>query len=485
MTRSNVSWSRTVLWRRRRASFPLAFAGLVGLSVLVAPQGLAAEPEGPALIDDPTLGALVLEALDHRPEVSQARALIAAEGERVPQAGAFPDPSLTFGIQNDSFTKIQIGQMETSWVTLMVTQNVPWYGKRGLRTDVASLAVRQSEADLERVRLSLRAEVERAYIDLLLVRDQLVLLSKLEALWLFSEGLARTRYEAGEGAQSDLLRAQLERTRLSQRRWALAAEQRRRIAVLNRLRSQPLGEAILTNRSLADIPDPPPDVAVEEAEKRSPELQKARLSLEQAGKRLQLAGKDYFPDPAFSAGVMPRGKLEPMWQVGVSFGIPVWAASKQSRAVSENELRKRAAGDGAEVLRQLLHLRLRERSVVLEALVQTNRLYRSGLLVLSESTVTSTLAQYQVGRVPFASVLEALAGYLTDVNGFLESAAATQRLATAQRELSLDPLSSLPAGGMGSSVPAAGGMGAGAASSAPGSSTLQRVETGASAAPGM
>ena len=376
--------------------------------------------------------------------------------------------------------------METSWVTLMVTQNVPWYGKRGLRTDVASLAVRQAEADLERVRLSVCAEVERAYIDLLLVRDQLLLLGKLEALWLLSEGLARTRYESGEGAQSDLLRAQLERTRLSQRRWALAAEQRRRVAVLNRLRSRPLDEAIVTNRSLADIPDPSlPDAAVEAAdsEKRSPELQKARLALEQAGKRIQLAEKDYFPDPSLSAGVMPRGKLEPMWQVGVSFGIPVWAAFKQSRAVSENERRKSAAGDGAEVLRQLLHLRLRERSVVLEALVQTNRLYRSGLLVLSESTVTSTLAQYQVGRVTFASVLEVLAGYLTDVNGFLESAAATQRLATAQRELSLDPVSSRSSGGMGSSVPGAGGMGA--ASSASGGSTVQRVEPGGSSAPGM
>ena len=110
MNRPDVSWSRTPPSRRRRASFPLAFAGFVALSVLAAPPaGLAAEPDGPALSDDRTLTSLVVEALENRPEVSQARALIAAEGERVPQAGALADPSLTFGIQNDSFTKIQIG----------------------------------------------------------------------------------------------------------------------------------------------------------------------------------------------------------------------------------------------------------------------------------------------------------------------------------------------------------------------------------------
>ena len=492
MAQSEASWTSnpealTFWWWTTGPSFRLMRAWFVALWAVLAPMAAsAAKPDGPTLSDDQRLSTLIAEALENRPEVSQAHALIAAESERVPQVGALPDPLLTFGIQNDSFTKIQIGQMETSWVTLMVTQTLPWYGKRGLRTEVASLAVLQAEADLERVRLSVRAEVERAYIDLLLVRDQLLLLGKLEALWLLSEGLARTRYEAGEGAQSDLLRAQLERTRLSQRRWTLGAEQQRRVAVLNRLRSRPPDESIATTRSLADIPDPSlQDATVEagESETRSPELQKARLAFEQAGKRVDLAGKDFVPDPSFSAGVMPRGKLEPMWQVGVSFAIPVWAAFKQSRAVAENELRKRAAEDGTKVVSQLLRQRVRERSIVLEALVQTNQLYRSGLLVLSESTVTSTLAQYQVGRVTFASVLEVLAGYLSDVNGFLESVAATQRLATSQRELSLDPVSALSPGGMGTSVPGAGGMGA--ASSGSGGSATQRAEPGGTSAPGM
>jgi hypothetical protein len=40
--------------------------------------------------------------------------------------------------------------------------------------------------------------------------------------------------------------------------------------------------------------------------------------------------------------------------------------------------------------------------------------------------------------VSFASVLEALAGYLADRNGYFESVAAAQRIAIAEREISLE-----------------------------------------------
>jgi len=212
-------------------------------------------PTGPSLLEDPLLRGLVQQAMEKRPELAQARAQIAAEAERAPQSRALPDPTLSFGIQNDGFSSIQIGKMETSWISIMASQTFPWAGKRGLRSELAGLGTREAEVDLRRVLLSVAAEVERAYLDLLLVRDQLGLLARLESLWAQSEGLARIRYEAGEAAQSDLLRAQLQRNRLRQQRWALEGEEHRRIAVLNRLRGHPLTEPVATTRTLADLPD--------------------------------------------------------------------------------------------------------------------------------------------------------------------------------------------------------------------------------------
>lgn len=453
----------------------------VALLLLAWHPGLAAEPPlpstGPGLLDDPVLAGLIGQALAQRPEVAQARAAAQAVSEQVPQVGALPDPVVALGIQNDSFRQIQIGEMETSYLSVMASQTFPWRGKRGLRTEALTLAGRQAEADLDRVRLSVQAEVERAYVDLLLGRDQLVLLGRLETLWTQAEGLARARYEAGDGAQSDLLRAQLERTRLQQRRAALTAEEARRVAVLNRLCGKPLDDSIATDRSLASLPDPAlpePSRAAAEAEARSPELQRADLGVEQSTRLVELARLDYRPDLTVSAALMPRwGPFGPMWQAGVSFAVPLWTGRKQSRAVTESRLRGVAAQSDAQAVCQLLQQRVKERLAVLAALLESNRLYRSGLLIQSEATVSSTLVQYQVGRVTFASVLEALTGYLSDLNGFYESVAAAQRVDIAQREVSLEPVAGAVSSGMGgSSVPGAGGMGSGSAASPGPSSPL-------------
>jgi outer membrane protein TolC len=440
-------------------------------------------PVGHALMSDPLLAGFIKDALEQRPELAQARATIQADRERVPQVSALPDPVLSLGIQNDGFSSIEIGDMETSWLSVIASQTFPWSGKRDLRGEVITLGALQAEADLNRARLSIQADVERAYVDLLLVRDQLGLLAKLESLWTQADGMARARYEAGNGAQSDILRAQLERSRLKQRRWARETEERRRIAVLNRVRGHPLDDAITTNRSLVDIPDPvlPMDnVAFEDAEARSPELQKSRLAIQQSAKLVDLAATDYYPDVTVSAGVMPRwGEFDSMWQAGLSFSIPIWVGSKQSRAFEESRLRGTATQYSAEAIRQLLRQRVTERLTLLEALIEINRLYRSGLLVQSEATVSSTMAQYQVGRVTFASVLEALIGYVADLNEFYESVAETQRVDIAQREVSLDPAVDPVSGGLGGSSVPGGGMGG---SSTPGAAfpSLQPVGTAGS-----
>jgi hypothetical protein len=184
---------------------------------------------------------------------------------------------------------------------------------------------------------------------------------------------------------------------------------------------------------------------------------------------------------------MPRwGKYDPMWQAGLSFSIPVWSGSKTASVVTESRLRGAAAESGSQIVRQLLGQRVNERVALLGALLETNRLYRSGLLVQSEATVSSTMLQYQVGRVSFAAVLDALNGYVADVNGFYESVAAAQRVDIAQREISLDAVVSSASSGMGSS-PAigAGSMGNGSSSNTGASSPEPESNAGSGSASRM
>ena len=195
--------------------------------------------------------------------------------------------------------------------------------------------------------------------------------------------------------------------------------------------------------------------AQQDAEGRSPEVLLSVLGVEQAGRRLELARKEKLPDFAVTAAIMPRGGLEPMWQVGISVGLPIFAGSKQNRAVDESAHRQIGEAQGAEALRQILRLRTHERLTKLLALNRTNQQYRSQVLVLSAAAARSTLSQYEVGRVPFASALEALSGYITDRVSYLGSIADAQLIAIAQKEVSLDPTPSIAGGSQAGAMPGA------------------------------
>jgi outer membrane protein TolC len=426
--------------------------------------------------DDPVLAQLVAEALAARPEIKQAEATVRAERERIPQAKALPDPTLSLGIQNDGFEEIMIGEMETSFYSIGLSQGFFWPGKRALRGSVASAAARQAEAAAARARLSTEAEVRRGYVELLLVRGQLALLAKQETIWAESEQLAKARYEVGEGSQADMLRAQLERSRLRQQRFALASAERTRIQALNRLRVRALDEPIATPRPILELGDPvvpAVEQAIADAEERSPELAQALSVVEQSNRSEELARRERYPDFALSAALMPRGGLDPMWAAGISIDLPIWSGSKQRRAVAESAQRREASGQSAESVRQVLRLRTQERLALLAAVLDTARLYRGGLLVQSESTASSTLAQYQVGRVPFAAVLEALDGWIADQGGYLQSIAQAHQLAIAQAELSLDapPGAESAMGGAAGGGAMPGGAAGGAMGGAAGGST--------------
>ncbi len=413
----------------------------VVLCLLALSRPAWAQSASPALPTDETLSKLIADSLAARPEVAQAKAVAHATQERVSQAGALPDPMLQVGIQNDGFRSIEIGRMGTSFVSFMASQTFPWPGKLGLREDVAKLAAGQNLKAVARVQLSTEADVRRAYLDLVLVRDRLVLLDQLEVIWRRSKGMAQSRYATGGGGQSDVLRAQLELNRIAQRRFALQGREQSRVQALNRLRARPLADPIDTRsthvRDLAVLAPLERVFSSQRAIARSPELAAARLATTRAASALSLAGKAYYPDLTVSAGIMYRGQLPPMWLATVAGPLPLLAGSKQNRAVAESEAWLGAAKNEVSAIEQLLRLRSAERRVAFSSLRQSVDLYQQALLVQSAATTESTLTQYAVGKLSFASVLEANAGYIADQEAYLESVAAAQRLLIAEVEVSL------------------------------------------------
>lgn len=442
-------WDRKALHLTRRACIAVAMASSAG-------AGPARADDGEPSQSDSILAGLIQQSLAVRPEAARAEAEVRANEQRISRSRSLPDPMLQVGIQNDGFRRIEIGRTETSYLSVMASQTFPWPGKLAIQGDIAELDAHASKFGITRVRLSTEAEVRRAYLDLLLARDKLALLNQLRAVWQQAAAVTKILYQAGGGSQSDVLRAELELVRLRQRSLALELEERLRVQALNRLRARPLDEPIQTAAHVRDLPATETLAAglVEQgALARSPELGAARVIVRRSSRDTALAEKGYYPDFTVGAGIMYRGAMPPMWQLTLGAPIPVFAGTKQSRAVAETRERTKAAENAVLALEQLVRLRSHERQTAFLIARSNIGIYEQGLLVQSEATAQSALAQYKTGKLSFASVLEANAGYLADQEAYLDAIAEAQRIFIAALEVSLDATSVVvPSGGTGTSM---------------------------------
>jgi cobalt-zinc-cadmium efflux system outer membrane protein len=428
-------------------------ATLVGC--LVSAPAWAAEAE----TQDPLLDGLVAEALAVNPDVLAAREDLVAAGARVAQARALPDPMLSVGYTNDGWSP-SLGRQEMTTLAFMASQDLPFPGKRGLRGDVAAREADQIELQVARVRLRIAADVKRAYYGLLLARELQTLAREQREVWRETEGVARSRYAVGQGAQQDVLRAQVEVTRIEQTEAEQAAEADIRLAELNRLLARPPDSPLETPAKLAlqALVQPLAEV-IEQARGVSPELASARLAVERARLMLALAQKEYKPDFALQAGYMNRGGLAPMWRAGIGVTLPV-QRKRRAAAVAEAT----ALADGSKRLVESVDLQLRyrtqERFTRLKSTERIIGLYDNGIVPQDRMSVEAALANYQTGRVPFVTVLEAQTTLYGDRWTLARLLADHARLAASLDEASLGGNAEMAVAG--GPTPALGASGAGA-----------------------
>jgi len=424
--------------------------------------------------DDPLLSSLIEEALEKNPAVIAAQEAAAAARFRPPQAGSLPNPMFVTAYTNDGLSP-SLGSQEMTTLAFMWGQELPYAGKRGLRADVLARAADQVDQQLERVKLSVAAAVQRAYYDLLLSRNLLALIREQQEIWRQTEGVIRARYAVGRGGQPDVLRAQVEVVRIERPLVEQEAEAEIRVAQLNQLLDRPAGTPLVTEARLALSPvDEGLEEMLQRLEARSPEVKSAALGVARSELGVALAQKEFKPDFLVQGGYMNRGGLDPMWVAGLGISVPLYRERLKS-GVAEAQAQSRSNERLLDWVRLMLRFRTEQRVAQLEAAERIAVLYAGGVIPQDRLSVDASMASYQTGQTPFVTVLETLTTLYSDLAIHLQILANYQKIRASLEEASLEETSSLSMGG--GAMPSAGGgmtttgtMGGGEASS--GSSTM-------------
>jgi cobalt-zinc-cadmium efflux system outer membrane protein len=377
---------------------------ILPLAVLIAVTAAAQTPE-PGTPAAPPVDALVAEALAKSPALAAARSRLTAAREMESPAAALPNPLVEATVQDADFPNYTIGSEDMSMAGVEVRQPLPHPGKRQARAEVARAAAALREAEVTELERRVTAEVRNLYSRLYALDQEQHVLDAARELADLLAATARSRYATGGGEQGDLLKAQLQATRLEVRLEDHHAERSALVADLNRWLGRPGGAALgqVTALPAAAVPPMPwEDLAVRGASR----VRVARAAVDAAERRLAAARLDVKPDLSPAAGLAYRGALGPVLTLRVGVELPFWKRQKQEPLI-------RAAEAELEAARQ--ELRASEVTVRSEAArvaadwSKADRQilrYREGILPQTSAVLDAARASYLAGRGDFSTVVE-------------------------------------------------------------------------------
>jgi len=359
-----------------------------------------------------TVDDLVAEALVANPELKASAARWEMYTAKARQAGTLEDPMLMLGISNglvrDPFAFDR--DMTTSKV-IGISQMLPYFGKRGLMKEAAELEAEASRWEVEERKLELTAMVRETWYRLYFVDHSQEILERsigaLDELVRFTESV----YSVGMGRQADVLRVQVERSKMEEMRLALQQQRQSLAAGLNTLLYRPADTPVPTvdGVELAVIGT---DAATLErlAEEHRPLLKSLAARIDKAKTERALADKEFYPDFTVAFEYMQKDEVmeDPgydMYNATVSFNLPL-QRERRHAMVAESDAARRMAAEELNMTRNAIRRSIADLLAQLERDRKMAELYRGGILPQAEAALASALAAYRAGKGEFMQVLD-------------------------------------------------------------------------------
>jgi outer membrane protein, heavy metal efflux system len=408
------------------------FFSSVWLLFVVWAQLLYAQSDQGAL----DLNQIIEEALSNNPELKSAQAKAAAYRERPSQAASLEDPRISLGVQNIATDDFDFNSIDMTMKVIELSQEVPLPGILSLKKEVAVHEAHAMEKKAKEVEFSLIKKVKQAYYDLYYLTNAIAVTEENKDLLEKFLAITETRYAVGKGIQQDVLKAQVEISKITEK---LIDFEQKKASTAAELR------ALLNRPPEAAIPDPPaiektaftytPEDLQNIALECNPALNDLQNILKSRESEYKLAKKEYFPSLMFTAAYGQREdakKSGSMTATGytmsgeavevgipgedehrsdtfsfmVGFTVPLWFHSKQNRKVKETlalveETRAHQDAVKNEIFFGIKDIGERERRGA-----KLIDLYKNNIIPQAQASLDSARAGYEVGNVDFMTLIE-------------------------------------------------------------------------------
>ena len=313
------------------------------------------------------------------------------------QQFAVGSPRPFAGYSNSDFAYIGVG----------ASQDLPYPGKRPLRAEVAKHEADSMEAQTDSVRRMVVGNLKMVYFRLAYIQQTLGVLQKSDDLLNQVEQATEARYRVGQGNQQDVLKAQLQHTKILQE----IAHHHEQVGMLEsqlkQLLGRPQDSADIATETLTARPLPYTAAdLLQKAREQNPDVRAKQASTQAQATQVELAHRNFRPDLNVAYMYERTGSQARDYYMA-TFGIRLPNRGRQKAELAEAEQKQEQARRELDSESQRVLAEVQQQYVMAKTSEERLKIYKEGLVPQSEATFRSALAAYQSNRQDFESLLSA------------------------------------------------------------------------------
>ncbi|MDD4202329.1 MAG: TolC family protein [Candidatus Omnitrophica bacterium] len=357
-----------------------------------------------------TLPELIAEVLENNPGVLGAYSQWKAAEYRIGQSQSLPDPMLQYTYYGES-VETRVGPQENKY---SISQKIPFPAKLGMKGVVESKKAQMAREKFEAITREIIKRVQFVYYDIYWVDKAIQLIEEEKSTLKKMESVARKKYELNTASQQDVIKAQVELSKIinkimffQQNRTSLNAELN---SLLNRDKNKEFGsvEEFVPeefNYKLNELH--------EIAKETRQELLAARLDIERAEYEKSLAQMDYIPDLTFGFEYIQVGKGQTnqpndgqdAWMSSFSINIPIWF-NRLSDQLNEKKALIDASKKNYEDIENRVYYEVEDMFFKIMTYKDVVSLYKTALLPQTDQAFEATRTAYETDTVDFLNWLD-------------------------------------------------------------------------------
>ncbi len=380
-----------------------SFALWMGLgaaaSLYAAPPLSMAEAERLALAQDPEIRRLETEG--------------AAFEEQAVADGQLPDPRLRLSAMNLPTDSFSLSQEAMTQLQVGIEQRFPPGRTLRLRQQKTRTLGAVQKALAEKRRREVRREVRRAWLDLYEALGAEAIVRSNRRLFAQLVRITQSYYAAGRQNQQDVIRAQLELSRLEDRLTHLRTAIETARARLARWVGEEAARRPLPS-ALPELPEPGALERIRTALENHPLIRAQKARIAESQTQVAIAREQYKPGWMISLGYGLRsgenpdgGKRADFLTAMVTVDLPIFREKRQDKRLAASQRRLEAARLALDDLLLELQRMLEAEYARFQRFKERKALFEKRLLPEAEQNTIASLNAYQSEVTDFTTLIRA------------------------------------------------------------------------------